>query len=162
MLGLKLGKGCLTTYERGLYGRQPVLRASQRRLGSGKATFASSEHHFRHRNKVGRVTGKLLYRSQGPACQTTNVTLVPGREIIAHEQGQYAHRHPVQRFFGTHRTAPQSVMWVRRTIPKFVIHFSAVLCTKAQAIRFQKARPPHNMGRTMKSQWSVASSRFSV
>jgi hypothetical protein len=104
VLRLNPSDGSLMLRDYGLHGSQPSLSASQRRLGSGKASSALAQHRFRCRDKAGSVTGNLLDCGQRPAGKATDVILVPDRKMIADEEGEDAHRHPIACFFEHHKT----------------------------------------------------------
>jgi hypothetical protein len=97
--------------EYGLDGSQPSLSTGKRRLNSGRTRFAATDHCFGCRDKAGSVTGNLLDCGQRPARKATDVILVPDGKMIADEQCQDAHCHPISYFFENHVLAPQSVMW---------------------------------------------------
>jgi hypothetical protein len=90
--------------EYGLHGSQPSLSTGKRRLNSGGTRFAATDHCFGCRDKAGSVTGNLLDCGQRPTREAPDVILVPDRKMIADEQGQYAHCHPIACFFEHHKT----------------------------------------------------------
>src|SRR5271166_5619768 len=93
-----------------LHRSQSRLRSSQHGLAAGEMSFTSTKHRFCHRHKMRGLAGKLLDGSQRLAAKAPNLALVPGCKLIADEHCQYAHRHPVPCFFGSHTAAPQTVM----------------------------------------------------
>jgi hypothetical protein len=132
MFRLNPGEDSLMACKHNLRRSQPGLHTIQRHLGMVESGLTSAQHHFRHRHSAARMTGNLLDHSQRPARKAPDFTLIPGRKVIADQQSQHAHRYPAPRFFGTHKAAPQSVMWVRRGIQKFVIPLVRHGCIREQ------------------------------